>query len=215
MSRLGSQRSKGFRIRGFTLLEVLVAMAVFAVMSVVAYGGLRSVLTADQVTQEHARRLADLQVTLSVLERDLAQVVNISVRDEYGDRMPSLRLRGGGDSRLLELVRAGAGGDQRLRRSAWLITDRGLERQLWPGVDIVDGETARVQPFGTLVGEDELMGVETGFAFIVRTASGLDRVESWPPADSEAGSTQLPLAVEVVLELPGYGQIRRLMAVGL
>lgn len=201
--------------RGFTLLEVLVAMAVFAVMSVVAYGGLRSVLTADQVTQEHAQRLADLQVTLSVLERDLAQVVDIAVRDEFGDRMPPLRLRSGGDNRLLELVRAGAGGDQRLRRSAWLITDRGLERQLWPGVDIVDAETARVQPFGTLVGEEELMGVETGFAFVVRTSTGLERVDSWPPADSEAGTTQLPLAVEVVLDLPGYGQIRRLMAVGL
>jgi general secretion pathway protein J len=66
------------KARGFTLLEMLVAMAVFAIMSVVAYGGLRAVLSADQVTQEHARRLADLQVTLSVLERDLAQIVDIS-----------------------------------------------------------------------------------------------------------------------------------------
>lgn len=200
---------------GFTLLEMLVAMAVFAIMSVVAYGGLRSVLNADQVTQEHARRLADLQVTLSVLERDLAQVVDISVRDEFGDRMPPLRLRAGGDSKLLELVRAGAGGDQRLRRTAWLITDRGLERQLWPGVDIADAEHARVQPFGYLVPEDQLLGMETGFALIVRTATGLDRVESWPPADSDPSSSQLPLAVEIVLEIPGYGEIRRLMAVGL
>jgi len=65
-------------------------MAVIAIMSVVAYGGLRAVLSADQVTQEHARRLADLQVTLSGLERDLAaKIVDIiQCANEFGDRMP-------------------------------------------------------------------------------------------------------------------------------
>jgi|TARA_R110001592_G_scaffold310481_2_gene585071 general secretion pathway protein J len=205
---------RGVRERGFTLLEMLIAMAVFAIMSVVAYGGLRAVLTADQVTQVHAQRLADLQVTLSVLERDLAQVVSIAVRDEYADRLPSLRLRAGGDAKLLELVRAGAGGDQRLRRTAWLITDRGLERQLWPGVDIVDADSARVQPFGELVAEDELLGTESGFALVVRTQAGLERIDTWPAADADPTTAQLPLAVEIVLDLPGYGIIRRMMTVG-
>ena len=205
---------RGVRERGFTVLEMLIAMAVFAIMSVVAYGGLRAVLTADQVTQVHAQRLADLQVTLSVLERDLAQVVSIAVRDEYADRLPSLRLRAGGDAKLLELVRAGAGGDQRLRRTAWLITDRGLERQLWPGVDIVDTDSARVQPFGELVAEDELLGTESGFALVVRTQAGLERIDTWPAADADPTTAQLPLAVEIVLDLPGYGIIRRMMTVG-
>ncbi len=208
-------KSLGNAQRGFTLLEMLIAMAVFAIMSVVAYGGLRAVLAADQVTQVHARRLADLQVTLSVLERDLAQVVAVAVRDEFGDRMPPLRLRAGGDAKLLELVRAGAGGDQRLRRTAWLITDRGLERQLWPGVDIVDAESTRVQPFGELVAEDELLGMESGFALVVRTEAGLERVDSWPAANADAASVELPMAIEIVLDLPEYGVIRRMMAVGM
>ncbi|MFO7705346.1 MAG: type II secretion system minor pseudopilin GspJ [Halopseudomonas sp.] len=208
------RRFRRSNARGFTLLEMLVAMAVFAIMSVVAYGGLRAVLSADQVTQEHGRRLADLQVTLSVLERDLAQIVTISVRDEFGDRMPPLRLRAGGDSKLLEIVRAGAGGDQRLRRTAWLITDRGLERQLWPGVDIADAESARVQPFGFLVDEDELLGMQTGFALVVRAATGLERLDAWPPAGSDPSASELPMAVEIVLDIPGYGEVRRLMAVG-
>lgn len=210
---MNSQRCT--RERGFTLLEMLIAMAVFAIMSVVAYGGLRAVLTADEATRVHAQRLADLQVTLSVLERDLAQVVELAVRDEFGDRLPPLRLRAGGDTKRLELVRAGAGGDQRLRRTAWLITDRGLERQLWPGVDIVDGESARVQPFGELVAEEELLGIESGFALVVRTEAGLERVDSWPPANADTASVELPLAVEIVLELPEYGVIRRMMAVGM
>ncbi|NLC01615.1 MAG: type II secretion system minor pseudopilin GspJ, partial [Pseudomonas formosensis] len=75
-------RSERKRQGGFTLLEMLIAMAVFAVMSMVAYQGLRAVLDADHITREQAQRLADLQVTLSVLERDLAQVVDVRVRDE-------------------------------------------------------------------------------------------------------------------------------------
>lgn len=200
---------------GFTLLEMLIAMVVFAIMSLVAYQGLRAVLDADHITRIQAQKLADLQVTLSVLERDLAQLVDIESRDEFGDRLPPLRLRPGGDEILLELVRAGAGGDHRLRRTAWEITERGLERRMWDGVDVVDPDSMRTRPFAELVGEDETLGIETGFLFVVRTPSGLERLKSWPPADADEESSALPMAVEVVIDLPGLGVIRRLLAVGL
>mgnify|MGYP000098976892 CR=1 FL=1 len=200
--------------KGFTLLEMLIAMVVFGAMSIMAYQGLRAVLDADQSTRVQAQRLADLQVTLSVLERDLAQVIDVTVRDEFGDPLPPLRLRPGGDALLLELVRGGVGGDQRLRRTAWQITARGLERRMWSGVDIVDAEDMRIRPFADLVGPDQTLGLDSGFVFIVRTENGLDRLDSWPPAT--AGETPtLPLAVEVLLDLPGIGPIRRLIAVGL
>ena len=200
---------------GFTLLEMLIAMAAFAVMSLVAYQGLRAVLNADHVTREQAQRLADLQVTLSVLERDLAQVVDVTVRDEFGDPLPPVRLRAGGEHQLLELVRAGAGGEQRLRRTAWQITERGLERRLWPGVDVVDAQSMRVRHFADLVDEHQQLGMESRFQFIVRTPSGLDRVDAWPPADADAEGSGLPVAIELVLDIPGLGEIRRLLAVGL
>lgn len=201
--------------RGFTLLEMLIAMAVFAVLSVMAYQGLRAVLSADFITREQGQRLADLQVTLSVLERDLAQVVAVTVRDEFGDPLPPLRLRAGGESQLLELVRAGAGGGQRLRRTAWQITGRGLERRLWPGVDIVDPDSVRTRAFADLVEERETLGGHSAFIFIVRTPAGLQRVTAWPPIDADEAASGLPVAVELVLDLPGMGEIRRIMAVGL
>lgn len=201
--------------RGFTLLEMLIAMAVFAVMSLVAYQGLRAVLTADHVTREQAQRLADLQVTLSVLERDLAQVVDVTVRDEFGDPLPPLRLRAGGEHQLLELVRGGAGGEQRLRRTAWQITERGLERRLWPGVDIVDVQSMRIRPFADLVDEQQQLGMDSSFQFVVRTASGLERVDAWPLPDADPEAGGLPMAVELVLDIPGLGEVRRLMPVGL
>ncbi len=201
--------------RGFTLLEMLIAMAVFAVLSVMAYQGLRAVLSADYITREQGQRLADLQVTLSVLERDLAQVVAITVRDEFGDPLPPLRLRAGGESQLLELVRAGAGGEQRLRRTAWQITDRGLERRLWPGVDIVDPDSMRTRAFADLVDEGQVLGGQSAFLFIVRTPAGLQRVAAWPPAGTDEQASGLPVAVEIILDLPGMGEVRRVLAVGL
>jgi len=202
------------RSSGFTLLELLIAMAVFAIMSVVAYSGLRAVLDADHITRASSGQLADLQVSLSVLERDLAEMVDIQVRDEFGDRLPPLRLLAGNEQPLLEIVRGGAGGDQRLRRIAWRLTQTGLERELWPGVDITDPEQRRVQPFAELVGEDEQLGVETAIAFVVRGRSGLERVNSWPPEGLDPSSSQLPLAVELVLDVPRLGLIRRLIPVG-
>ena len=200
--------------KGFTLLEILIALAVFAVMSIMAHQGLRAVMDANHITREQSQRLADLQVTLSVLERDLAQVISARTRDEFGDRLPPLRLRSGGDALRLELVRAGAGGAQRLRRTAWVLHERGLERELWPGVDIVDVESMRLQRFADLVDEDAQLGVNSGFYFLVRTSSGIERLESWPPADGSE-SAPLPMAIELVLDLPQLGEVRRLMAVGL
>lgn len=200
--------------QGFTLLEILIALAVFAVMSIMAHQGLRAIMDADHITRGQSQRLADLQVTLSVLERDLAQVISASTRDEFGDPLPPLRLRSGGDALRLELVRAGAGGSERLRRTAWVVHERGLERELWPGVDVVDADSMRVQRFADLVNDDEQLGINSGFYFLVRTSSGIERLESWPPVDGSATS-RLPMAIELVLDLPQLGEVRRLMAVGL
>jgi len=60
-----------------------------------------------------------------------------------------------------------------------------------------------------------LLGIESGFALVVRTEAGLERVDSWPAADADTASAELPMAVEIVLDVPEYGIIRRLMAVGM
>jgi general secretion pathway protein J len=49
--------------RGFTLLELLVALAVFAIMATAAYSGLRNVLFTRAAVEEQNRRLAAVQLT--------------------------------------------------------------------------------------------------------------------------------------------------------
>lgn len=61
---------------GFTLVEVLVALFVLAVMTGMAWQGLDSVLRGREVTAAHTERLLRLQSVLTQWEVDLAQAVD-------------------------------------------------------------------------------------------------------------------------------------------
>src|SRR5690606_5867301 len=63
--------------------------------------------------------------------------------------------------------------------------------------------------------EDQWLGMDSAFHFIVRTQAGLDREDAWPPADADPEAGGLPMAVELVLDIPRLGVIRRLRAGGL
>lgn len=206
--------------RGFTLIEVVVAVAVFATVGILAIGGLRAVLEADRATQVASERLTDLQVTLAVLERDLRHSIALRPRDGYGDRLPSLRYSPVTDPRQLELVRAGLGGNDRLARVAWRITDRGLERITWPVLDgaLPESEQARLfldrQAFaGTDTVTDRATGREPDQTLQIRFAFVDDRSrevrDSWPPLDDEESR---PSQVIVSLVVPGLGPIERRIA---
>ena len=76
--------------RGFTLIEVLVAMAITALISAVAYGALSSALSAAESVRSATVRSHDINQTLTVLSRDIRQVVNRSIIDEFNQPAPAL-----------------------------------------------------------------------------------------------------------------------------
>ena len=91
---------------GFTLVEVLIAMAITALISVVAYTGLSSALSGAESLRSASGRAHDINQTLALLSRDLRQVVNRPVVDEFGQVVPALM--GGEMAREpLSLTRAG------------------------------------------------------------------------------------------------------------
>ena len=54
---------------GFTLLELLVAVAIFAVLSAMAYGGLSNVIDNSQQTETSMQRLQEIQLMLRIFTR--------------------------------------------------------------------------------------------------------------------------------------------------
>ncbi len=92
-------------VAGFTLLELLVAMAVFAIVSVSVYAALSQMILSRSVLQARYADLADLQRVLVYLERDITQAVARPVKGPYGDKIAALHLVSGAE---LSLTRTGA-----------------------------------------------------------------------------------------------------------
>ena len=195
--------------KGFTLLELLVALAIFALLAVMAYTGLRSVLDAEHETAARAQRLAALQRAVSILSADMGQIVQRGIRDEFGDLRPPLL--GSPDGKpMLEFTRggrvvlAGQPGSS-LQRIAYSAEAGTLTRWAWPVLD----RTQESKPYHA----DLLEGVDR-MAVRFLGADGQWR-DDWPPpanGNEVKQADPLPRAVEVTLELDEWGAIRRLFA---
>src|SRR5690554_591497 len=93
------------RMRGFTLLEVLIAVSITAMIGVGATQLLSNVIESRQAIDIRADQLASLQRFNMVVSRDIEQIINRPIRDEYGEEQPALMLETG--QYLLEFTRAG------------------------------------------------------------------------------------------------------------
>jgi general secretion pathway protein J len=193
---------------GFTLLELLVAMGIFAVLAAMAYSGLNSVMTARQVTNQHADRLAQLQMAFLWLGRDVEQAVDRSIRDEYGDVQPAMLGVETGRYQL-ELTHTGwrnpAGrARSNLQRVAYGIRDGALVRAYWNVLDRAQDS----QPLESVL-LDEVDKLE--LRFLDEKSKWRD---SWPGGQlGSRPSTVPPKAVEVTLETKAEGRITRLFRV--
>jgi general secretion pathway protein J len=193
--------------RGFTLLELLVAIAVFAVVAMLAYGGLATVLDAREDTAAGAERLRTLQQTMLMLQRDLDQVAVRGIRDEYGDGKPALH--GGPD--WIEFTRGGWSNPAEqprsaLQRVAYALREQHLIRAHWQVLDRAQDSA----PFeAALLPQVRVLRLR----FL---GDGDEWQESWPPleqGDQPAGEVPLPRAVEMTLELEQWGTLTRLFRV--
>jgi len=134
MSRLGTTR-------GFTLMEVLVALAIFAIIGAASARVLRDAVSQSQSLGSREAALAALVRSLFIFEQDVQQWVQRPVRDRFGDPLPALALSAGE----LVLTRAGRRGEQglaedspargELQRVAWRLEKGVLTRRYWPVLD--------------------------------------------------------------------------------
>jgi len=188
-------------VAGFTLLELLVALAIFSLLAVMSYNGLKIVLNQRADVELQAEALAEVQKVYLILQRDIEQAVPRPVRDEFGDQQPALA----GET-TLQLTRGGwsnPAGRQRstLQRVGYAYEDGQLVRYSWTVLDRAQDSEPLRQP---LIEDLEEMTIR------YLTGNG-EWQEQWPnplaEGQAEFDTATLPKAVEITLNHEKFGPL--------
>jgi general secretion pathway protein J len=192
--------------RGFTLLELVVVMAIFTVLSVMAYGGLGSILTARTQVAQSLERTAALQKGYLRLRDDFQQLRARPARDNYGATQPALHA----DRGVVEFTRGGWRNPLGLPRSAlervaYRLEDGRLLRMSWRVLDRATGS----EPVEVAV-LDQVEDAQWRFL-----DQKLEWQAQWPSAAATvagAADPEPPRAVELTLVLKDLGEVRYLFS---
>lgn len=187
--------------RGFTLLEMLIAIAIFAMIGLASNAVLSTVLTNDEVTRAFSTRLKALQQGFGAIERDLAQMVARTPRLLEGGRGSTVFQTGNdildSESEALVFYRLGwLNPDGLLPRGslqsvAYVVHEGRLERWYFPYPEPEFG----AEPIKTVI-IDKVLSVE--YSFFME--------DKW---ERKVEATKLPKAIAMEIEIEGLGKIQR------
>ncbi len=199
---------------GFTLLELLVAMGIFAIIGAMALGGLNAIVGQEIQTRAQAERLATLQRALRLMATDFGSADPRYVRDLLGTAHELPLLAEGRGDYLIRLTRGGWPNPAMLphrgtlQRVQYRLDDGKLLREYWPVLDV----GALGQPPRT---EELLTGVnDVKFLFYDTSEGPGEWQQEWPPLrNADGAAASRPQAIQVKLDLEDWGEIERLFEV--
>jgi len=86
--------SKSIDQQGFTLLEVMIAISITALIGIASTNLLSNIIETKKITDIRSEQLTTLQRFNQFVSRDVEQIFNRSIRDEYGDTQPAITIDG-------------------------------------------------------------------------------------------------------------------------
>ncbi|QFI39280.1 type II secretion system protein GspJ [Moritella marina ATCC 15381] len=187
---------------GFTLIEMMIAIAIFALLSLGAYQVLQGVLRSDEISRERGDALKQLQRAMVIVERDFQQMNARNNRSD--DTLTAMPLQAGkfmfdSDDDGIAFTRSGWRNPlsqlprSSLQRVIYRVKDAHLERLSYIYLDPAVGE----EPKRKLI----LDNVEAmTFEFY--------HEKKW--AETWTNKKALPDGVKITLTLKRFGEVERL-----
>jgi len=183
---------------GFTLMELLIAMSITAIIAVMAYQSINEVTSVKANTEKQVAAFEKLQRTIWWVEQDLTQLAPRSIQDELGGVLPAYMASISQGIQFTRIaVYPSPYGVSGLVRIGYQLEDNTLYRLIWPVLDRAPDS----QPKKLAI----LKEVE---AFEVKQLDRDNKWQfNWPQDDKEI--TRLPRMIELTITLKNDGKIRR------
>lgn len=190
--------------QGITLIEVLIAVIIMAMIGTISYQSLDTTIRAKEVVEESIAKLARIDRAWLLMENDVRNILNHSVTQLSGRtlELPPLVLGNVEGLHWMVILRGGHANPLNFRRSELIrVGYRVQEEILWRDVwyDIGDSEVEEARQQKIIDGVEK---VEVRILSSTATSfSGGPWLETWP--ESSNRSPNMPIAVEVKLTLKG------------
>ncbi len=88
---------------GFTLIEILIALFVFAIMAMIATTALRRIFLDKEILNQHIIQMNQLELATAMLRLDVSQMIDRPVRNNSGQLVQAVS----GTSNTITFVRTG------------------------------------------------------------------------------------------------------------
>ncbi len=185
--------------QGFTLIEVLLAVTLFALLAAAVYGSLNMLSDTAFTQRQRSAELANLQRAVARLDADLRQLATRPVRAADGESLPSLV----GRHDRIEATRSGWTNPlqqprSELQRFVWSADGERLIRSHWPVTDPTPVTPRLDEPV-----LDQVGGLR--FAYLGSAGQWLDL---WP---EEGAVDELPRALRYRFDSHRFGSIERII----
>jgi general secretion pathway protein J len=187
--------------KGFTLLEILFALFIFTIVSLILVKALHTVFESQAATDKSAARLSQLQLAILVMSRDIEQAIDRPVTLANGAAQGFIGLtnkiiftHAGFTNPLDSIARS------TLQRTAYFLDKDTLVRRTWSALDVTKYSKFSQRAILTDVQELNFLYLDDHGKF----------QHSWPPPEV---NNALPRAVQISIKISHWGTIQLLFLI--